>query len=51
MKEKRRTYGGELGLEAVGQGAAQAIGGVTTLWAGRLGAPFPGFLERLAGPA
>lgn len=27
LREKRRSYGGELGLEAVGQGGAQAIGG------------------------
>lgn len=45
----------ELDLEASGQGGSEAIGGegrgVTTLKAGRLGAPFPGSLERLAGPA
>lgn len=50
LREKGRSYGGEMGLEAERQGGAQTIG-VSTLRAERQGAPFPGYLERLARPA
>lgn len=49
LREKGRSYGGEVCLEAAGQGGAERrrVGEIAL----RAGTPFPGYLEWQEGPA